>query len=341
MALLFLPEFNLQALNTLAIPALARFYVSVSNDDELREALTFAREQALPLMLLGGGSNIVLRADFPGLVLHLRTKGKQLIAEDSESIWLEVAAGENWHALVAYTLEFHYWGLENLALIPGNVGAAPIQNIGAYGVELKDVFAELKAIEIASGVEVVFTPESCAFSYRDSVFKQQLKDQYVITSVTFKLHKTPKLTLTYPALTDALQHVNPEDIMPLLVSEAVCAIRRSKLPNPEQLPNVGSFFKNPIISRAQFERLKALWPDMIAYPSADNTVKVAAGWLVERAGLRGYSTGSVAVHEHQALVLTNPGRVGGQEIMALAEKIITKIEQLFGITLEQEPRIYP
>lgn len=343
MSLLFLPEFNLQALNTLAVPACARFYVCVNDDTELREALSFARDQSMPLLILGGGSNIVLRDDFPGLVIHLRSAGKRLLAENDEYVWLQVAAGENWHSLVEYTLDLHYWGLENLSLIPGTVGAAPIQNIGAYGVELSDIFAELRALDIDSGVEVTFTAEACEFGYRDSVFKQALKDRYVITSVIFKLHKKPKLKLDYPALIAALEGLGLpiEQVTPLIVSQTVCDIRRSKLPDPNQIPNVGSFFKNPIITRTHFNNLRQEWFDLVGYPVGDDSVKVAAGWLIDRAGLRGYSEGAVSVHAQQALVLTNSGRSKGDVVLRLAEKIISTVEKNYGITLEPEPRIYP
>lgn len=341
MSLLFLPEFNLQALNTLAVPARARTYVSVNDEAELGEALTHAKQHDLSLLILGGGSNIVLREDFPGLVIHIRSKGKTLIAEDNDYVWLQVAAGENWQELVEYTLEFHYWGLENLSLIPGTVGAAPIQNIGAYGVELCDVFAELRAVEIESGLPVTFTADACAFGYRDSVFKQSLKDRYVITSVTFKLRKEPQLKLDYPALGQVFAQVSPHSITPLAVSQAVCDIRRSKLPDPAQIPNVGSFFKNPIISAADFQRLQQKHPDISAFKVNEEEVKVAAGWLIDRAGWRGFSDGPVAVHAQQALVLTNAGRAGGDKVLALANKIRASVQESYGITLEPEPRVYP
>lgn len=340
MPLLFLPEFNLQAVNTLAVPARARFYVKINSDDALREALTFAQQQKLPLLILGGGSNIVLHGDFPGLVIHMHSHGKKLIAEDADFVWLQVAAGENWHSLVEYTLKFHYWGLENLSLIPGTVGAAPIQNIGAYGVELKEVFAELTAIEISSGMVVVFDADTCAFGYRDSIFKQALRDRYVITSVTFRLRKQPRLIIDYPALREALAHIPAESLTPLAVSQAVCAIRRGKLPDPAVLPNAGSFFKNPVITRQHLESLQQTWPDIVVYPVDDQCVKVAAGWLIDQAGWRGYREGAVAVHEQQALVLTNDGRADGGEILMLADKIVASIYKRYGIALELEPRIY-
>lgn len=338
---LFLPHFNLQKFNTLAVPALAQYFVSVKTDDELREALAFARTENLPLLLLGGGSNIVLRADFRGLVIQIKLQGKEVVDENDEFVWLKVAAGENWHQLVEYSLDNALYGLENLSLIPGSVGAAPIQNIGAYGVEIKELVAELSALNIRSGLSVTFTNESCQFGYRDSIFKQSLKDQYVITSVTFRLRKQPQLNLTYPALRAALANIAEEDITPQQVSAAVIDIRQTKLPDPAVIPNVGSFFKNPVISQQQFDALKAEHPAIVSYPAAANQVKLAAGWLIDQAGWRGREVGGAVVHELQALVLTNPLRSSGQAVLALAELIKKSVFEQFGVILEMEPRIYP
>lgn len=338
---LFLPHFNLQKFNTLAVPALAQYFVSVKTDDELREALAFSRTENLPLLLLGGGSNIVLRADFPGLVLQIKSQGKDVVDENDEFVRLKVAAGENWHQLVEYSLDNALYGLENLSLIPGSVGAAPIQNIGAYGVEIKDLIAELSAINIRSGLPVTFTNESCQFGYRDSIFKQSLKDQYVITSVTFRLHKRPHMNLSYPALRAALANIPASELTPAHVSAAVIAIRQSKLPDPLVIPNVGSFFKNPVIEQTQFEVLKVANPEIVSYPAAANQVKLAAGWLIDQAGWRGRVDGGVAVHAQQALVLTNPDNLSGEAVLALATLIQKSVVERFGVMLEIEPRIYP
>lgn len=338
---LFLPHFDLQKFNTLAVPAIADWYVQVGSDQELIQVLSRAREEHWPLLVLGGGSNLVLRGDFPGLVIHQQTLGKTLVQERDDSVWMRVAAGENWHQLVEYSLAQGFYGLENLSLIPGSVGAAPIQNIGAYGVELKDVFAELSAIEIASGLSVNFTAESCQFSYRDSVFKQALKDKYIITSVTFKLSRQPQLVLDYPALREALGAIPADEITPELVSRAVIEIRQSKLPDPDEIPNVGSFFKNPVVSHAQFAVLKAEFPDVVAYPLGTVGVKLAAGWLIERAGWRGRSFAGAKVHSRQALVLTNPEHLPGQAVLELAAAISTDVKAQFGVQLDMEPRIYP
>ncbi|WP_062065610.1 UDP-N-acetylmuramate dehydrogenase [Cellvibrio sp. OA-2007] len=338
---LFLPQFNLQKFNTLAVPALAQYFVSVKSDDELREALAFARTENLPLLLLGGGSNIVLRDDFPGLVVHIKSQGREVVAENDDYVWLKVAAGENWHQLVEYSLDNALYGLENLSLIPGSVGAAPIQNIGAYGVEIKELVAELSALNIRSGLSVTFTNESCRFAYRDSIFKQALKDQYVITSVTFRLHKQPNLNLTYPALGAAFADIVEAEITPQQVSAAVIRIRQSKLPDPAIIPNVGSFFKNPVIAHTQFNNLKARHPDIVAYPVSENQIKLAAGWLIDKAGWRGKEVGGAVVHAQQALVLTNPLKVSGAAVLELAELIKQSVLEQFSVILEMEPRTYP
>lgn len=338
---IFLPHFNLQKFNTLAVPAVAQYFVSVKNDDELREALAFARTENLPLLILGGGSNIVLRDDFPGLVVHIKSQGREVVTEDDEYVWLKVAAGENWHQLVEYSLDNALYGLENLSLIPGSVGAAPIQNIGAYGVEIKELVAELSALNIRSGLLVTFTNESCHFAYRDSIFKQALKDQYVITSVTFRLHKQPRLNLTYPALRAAFADMVESDISPQQVSAAVIHIRQSKLPDPAVIPNVGSFFKNPVIDQAQYDSLRVRYANIVAYPVTDNQIKLAAGWLIDQVGWRGKEVDGAAVHEQQALVLTNPHKSSGVVVLALAELIRQSVFEQFGVMLEMEPRTYP
>lgn len=338
---LYLPHFNLQNHNTLASPVTAQFFVSVSTEPELLEAVKFARERELPLLVLGGGSNIVLRDDFPGLVVQMHLLGRELVGEDNHFVYVKAAAGENWHEFVSYCLDCQYWGLENLSLIPGSVGAAPIQNIGAYGVELESVFSELTALDIASGLSVTFTRDTCQFSYRDSVFKHRLKDKYIITSVTFKLHKVERLVLEYPALQKALIGYAKHDINANLVSEVICAIRTSKLPEPKQIPNVGSFFKNPIVSESCLRNIQQAHPAVVFYPAAAGMVKLAAAWLIDCAGWKGRSECGAAVHSAQALVLTNPERLKGQAVLDLAQQIQQSVFSLFGVHLEMEPRVYP
>lgn len=340
---LFLPEFNLQRFNTLAIAARARFYVVVSHPEEIPEALAFARERKLPILPLGGGSNIVLADDYPGLVMHIQLPGITPVADDDTSVWVRAGAGENWHEFVQHCLLMGYYGLENLALIPGSVGAAPIQNIGAYGVELKDRVTELSAVEIRSGLPVTFTAENCNFAYRDSVFKHAARDKYIITSVTFKLDRQSSPVLEYPSLRQKLPptQAGASCVTPEQVAAAVVAVRQEKLPDPAATPNAGSFFKNPVIGAESFSRLREQHPDIVAYPQADGAVKLAAGWLIDRAGWRGYRQGGVAVHDNQALVITNPGRDSGANVLALAAQIASSVAQQYGVTLEIEPRVYP
>ncbi len=337
--MLVLPDHSLAACNTLAVPATARAYISAATDADVVEVLALAREHNWPLLPLGGGSNIVLVGDFSGAVLHLQSRGIEKVGEDSHHIYVRVAAGENWHQLVQYTLAQGWWGLENLSLIPGSVGAAPIQNIGAYGVELEEVFEELVALDVASGLPVTFSREACEFCYRDSIFKGRLRDRYVITQVTLRLNKQPELRLDYPALQAAAAALDSRELTPQAVSELVCGIRRAKLPDPALVPNVGSFFKNPVVDVARFAELQQAFPEMVAYPQPEG-VKLAAGWLIERAGWRGFEEGGVAVHSQQALVLTNPGRCSGRAVLALAERIVQSVVETFGVTLEMEPRVY-
>ena len=338
--LLFLPKFSLQKFNTLAVPATADFYVSVTNHDEIKEALAFSREHGLAILLLGGGSNIVFENDFRGLVIHLKLRGIQLIQETDDHVWINFAAGENWHQAVGYCLDNGYYGLENLSLIPGSVGAAPIQNIGAYGVEVKDLITELSTIEIASGIEVSFVNESCQFAYRDSIFKQAFKDQYIITSVTFRLSKNAQVNLTYPALIDYFSGEDQARITPEDVSQAVINIRQSKLPDPDVIPNAGSFFKNPIVTKDHYQLLMNQYPHIPAYTYSENQMKLAAAWLIDQAGWKGKALNGVAVHNQQALVLTNPEKMNGCAILNLAKAIQDSVKKQFDVELEIEPRVY-
>ena len=331
---------NLQDFNTLAIPAQARYFASVTSLQALRELLDWTNTKDVPLLVLGGGSNLVLAQDFAGLVLQVNLTGIERVKETADAVYLQVGAGENWHKTVEYSLSEGCWGLENLGLIPGSVGAAPIQNIGAYGLELCERFSHLQAMDISTGELVEFDAEACQFGYRDSVFKRHLRGRYVITSVTLKLLKSPQLRLDYPALRAAVEADSSVSLTPVQVFDAVCKIRRSKLPAPEEVPNAGSFFKNPLVSAASFAELQGRFPDIVGYVVDPQTVKLAAGWLIERSGFKGYCEGRVGVHPHQALVLTNPGRGGGAEVLALAEKVAQAVKSLFGVELEMEPQVY-
>lgn len=331
---------SLQELNTLAVPSVAAHYSRVSSKAELGIALRTAAEQQLPVLILGGGSNVILPPCFPGLVIHMAITGFQVIEEDAQHVWLRVGAGVVWQDLVEFCLSQGYQGLENLSLIPGTVGAAPIQNIGAYGVELNRVFHSLTAVHQQTLREEQFDREACEFSYRDSVFKNRLKDQYVITDVTLKLNKQPQLVVEYAPLKEALAQFAGGDIDARRVSEIVCAIRRSKLPDPGQIPNAGSFFKNPIVPLDQFRLLQRTYPDIAHFPVDETHVKLAAAWLLDEAGWKGHSDDGIGMHSKQALVLTNPGRRSGADIIAYGEKIQSDIKRRFGVDLEREPIAY-
>lgn len=339
MTVAFMPErdVDLQPLNTLGVPVRAQFYCAVTNIQELRQALAWARSQHLPLLILGGGSNMVLPAVVDGLCIHLQLSGIEYRVVDEEWVNVTAAAGENWHAFVQDTLDHQAYGLENLALIPGTVGAAPIQNIGAYGVEVKDFLETVTAINRETGELVGFTNGQCLFDYRDSTFKTVLLDQYVIVSVTFRLRRTPAINIAYQALQDVLAQVAepaPQDVF-----NAVVSIRSSKLPDPDRIANVGSFFKNPRVSAAQYQQLVTRYPNIVAYPEGEYK-KLAAGWLIDQAGWKGYCNQKVGVHKEQALVLVNPTGSASTEILALAEQIQQDIRKKYGVSLEIEPRVY-
>lgn len=334
-------DFDLQPFNTMTIAARAKYFAEATSLDDLRAALDFARENQLPILPLGGGSNIVLTGDFPGLAMHVGLKG---LAFDDHGEYTQItaAAGENWHQLVMHSVAEGLGGLENLALIPGNIGAAPIQNIGAYGVELKDSFHSLTAMEIATGSLVEFSAEECQFGYRDSLFKQDARDRYVICEVRLRLSHSWRPQVSYPALQQyfSAKGVAIESLNPVSIAEAVIAIRNSKLPNPVQIPNAGSFFKNPVVDASQYALLRQQYPELVAYAAGD-AWKLAAGWLIDRAGWRGFERGGVGVHKQQALVLVNPGHCCGSEVVKLAMEIAADVKSKFGVDLEPEPRFYP
>ena len=329
---------ELRHLNTFHVSAKARWFAAVNSNEELQEALVWARDRQQTFMLIGQGSNILFKQDYPGLVIELHTRGISVVADTAEHVEVEAMGGEVWHEFVQWCLARGYCGLENLSLIPGTVGAAPVQNIGAYGAEVKDTLLSLEALEIATGKFRRFSNAECTFAYRNSVFKHELQGQYVICSVRFRLYKQPKLNLEYPALRQALSGMDPAQLTPQAVSDAVCAIRRSKLPDHQRLGNAGSFFWNPHLSAEQFDKLKAQWPSLPGYPDA-NGVKVPAAWLIEQAGWKGYREGDVGVHSEHALVLVNHGQATGAELVALSGKIQDSVQQHFGIRLEPEVRI--
>lgn len=326
---------SLKTFTTFGIDKKAKFFIVVGTVEELKAALTKAKEMQLPALILGGGSNMLLTQDFEGLVIKLEIQGIHLIQEKEDQLLVEVGAGEVWHDLVLHCIEKDWAGLENLSLIPGTVGASPMQNIGAYGVEIKDVFHSLTALHRETLVLETFDAVACKFGYRESVFKNELKNQYVITSVTFALSKTPHFRLDYGAIQDVLLENGVQQPTLKAVSDAVIQIRESKLPNPKDIGNAGSFFKNPSIPSAQFETLKVVHPGLPGYPSTEG-VKVPAGWLIEQAGWKGKRIGEVGVHAKQALVLVNYGAGTGEEIKSLSQQIQAAVLEKFGINLHPE-----
>jgi UDP-N-acetylmuramate dehydrogenase len=333
------PDQSLRAYNTFGIDARARWFCRAQTPGQFAAVLRDPRVAGMPHLVLGGGSNIVLTRDFDGVVLHVALTGKRLVHEDDEAWYVEAAAGENWHAFVAWTLASGFPGLENLALIPGTVGAAPIQNIGAYGLEMAERFDSLRAVELASGETVVLDAAQCRFGYRDSFFKREGRDRFAITAVTFRLPKrwTPRADYADIARAMDSSEAGRGSATPRAIFDAVVAVRRAKLPDPAVLGNAGSFFKNPVVDAAMFEALRAREPQLVSYPQADGRVKLAAGWLIDRCGWKGRAMGAAAVHERQALVLVNRGGATGAAILALARAIQDDVRTRYGVQLEPEP----
>ncbi|GGO85441.1 UDP-N-acetylenolpyruvoylglucosamine reductase [Marinobacterium nitratireducens] len=332
-------DVDLRALNTFGFAARAERFVRAQSLDMLQQAVVLARTEGWPLLLLGGGSNLVLRERIPGLVVQVALKGRAVRVE-GDSVLATVAAGESWHDTVAWSLQQGYFGLENLALIPGTVGAAPMQNIGAYGVELEERFHELRALDIETGEICRFSRADCAFGYRDSLFKSRQPGRYVILDVTFALSCRPEPVLRYRALAEELQRRGIEQPTPQDVFDAVCSVRRSKLPDPALIGNAGSFFKNPVVTAAQYRSLRTAFPDLVAF-EAGQDYKLAAGWLIDRCGWKGHRQGAVGVYPHQALVLVNEGEGCASELLRLADAITDSVRERFGVELEMEPRVYP
>lgn len=329
-------NFSLKEFNTFGIDVTAENFISAGSIDELIEVL---RENE-DVFVLGGGSNMLLTSDLEQTVLHVDLKGKQIIEENENDVLIKCMAGENWHEFVLWSLEQDFGGIENLSLIPGNVGTAPIQNIGAYGVELKDCFVECEALNRETLKIEIFTKDDCKFGYRQSVFKNELKDQYIICSITLKLSKNDhKLHTSYGAISKELSEKGLKNPTIKDVSDAVISIRRSKLPDPKEIGNSGSFFKNPVISKEKFKHLQANFPEIPSYPAENGQIKVPAGWLIEKAGFKGKRIGNYGVHAKQALVLVNYGGASGDDIKALSELIQKTIEKLFGIKLDAEVNI--
>lgn len=329
---------SLKTFNTFGVDVRARLFAEARNDDEVRQALAAAERLGLPLLPVGGGSNLLLTADIDALVLRMASRGLRILKDDGERVLVEAEAGEPWHPFVQWSLEQGLGGLENLSLIPGTVGAAPMQNIGAYGVEIKDVFAGLTALDRQTGELREFALEECAFAYRDSLFKQQ-PGRWLILRVRFALSRKSALHLDYGPVRQRLQAEGVEAPSASDVSRAICAIRSEKLPDPAQLGNAGSFFKNPVVAVDLAERIRAEHADLVSYPAGEGQVKLAAGWLIERAGWKGFRDGDAGVHRLQALVLVNYGAASGAQLLALARRIQADIQARFGVELEIEPNI--
>lgn len=332
-------QVSLKPFNSFGVDVRAQLFAEAHSDDDVREALAYATAHAVPLLVIGGGSNLLLTADIAALVLRMATRGIRVLSDDGSRVVIEAEAGEPWHPFVLHTLALGFSGLENLSLIPGTVGAAPMQNIGAYGVEIKDVFAGLTALDRQTGELRDFSLEECNFAYRDSLFKQQ-PGRWLILRVRFKLERGAQLHLEYGPVRQRLTEQGIEQPTPSDVSRAICSIRSEKLPDPAVLGNAGSFFKNPLVSAAQVAQIKQQHPDVVAYAQADGQMKLAAGWLIERAGWKGFRDGDAGVHKLQALVLVNHGSATGLQLYALAQRIQKDIAERFNVELEMEPNRY-
>ncbi len=329
---------SLKSFNTFGIDVKAKSLVAVKSIDELITVLQ--NNYSENLLILGGGSNMLLTKDVDVNVIHIDIKGIEVVRETEEFVFVKASAGENWHQFVLYTLENNWGGLENLSLIPGNVGTSPIQNIGAYGVELKDLFVSCEAIDVQTLEIENFTAAECEFDYRNSIFKHKVKGKYIITNVVFKLSKVNhKLLTNYGAINEAIKDMGIENPGIRDVSNAVIKIRQQKLPDPKELGNSGSFFKNPVITFEEFEILRAQFPEIPNYIVGKGFVKIPAGWLIDKAGLKGYREGDAGVHKNQALVLVNYGNATGKDILNLAKKVQAEILNTFNISLEPEVNI--
>jgi UDP-N-acetylmuramate dehydrogenase len=330
------PQFDLTDKLTFNVPAKCSFYIEVSSDEELIQALSWGQTNSQPILLLGGGSNMLFHRDFDGLVIQISHKGITVQRDDGRYLDVVVGAGENWHEFVLHTIEKGWGGLENLSLIPGCVGASPMQNIGAYGVEIVDHLKYVEAINLSTGKLNRFSTADCEFGYRDSIFKGREKGKWAITRVAYTLDRQSPLNMSYGAIEEELKNIPSSERTHKDVSDAVIRIRQSKLPDPTILGNAGSFFKNPIINQSDFEKVQANHPQIPNYPQGEGSVKVAAGWLIDSAGWKGHDRGTHGVHNKQALVLVNKGGAKGEDIWTLAEEIIASVQERFGIKLEPE-----
>jgi len=331
--------YPLRQLNTFGLSATARFFAEIYQVNDYINLLQHQSLKNMPKLVLGGGSNILFTHDFNGLVIKNNITGISVLEENTKNVIVRVGAGENWHDFVMFCVQNNWGGVENLALIPGTVGACPIQNIGAYGMEVKDTILSVETIQLDNGKSIVFSNQDCQFGYRDSIFKKEWKNQLLISAVIFKLNKQYQLNLSYGAIRETLAEMQVNAPTLKEVCQAVISIRQSKLPNPAEIGNCGSFFKNPEISISQYEALKVQYPTMVSFPLDNLRVKIAAGWLIEQCGWKGKTVGRAGVYEKQALVLVNKGNATSEEVLALTSQIIASVKATFGITLEPEVNI--
>jgi UDP-N-acetylmuramate dehydrogenase len=333
-------NFSLKTHHTFRIEVNSRYFVEITSIGELEKFLTHPLFKDLPKLILGEGSNVLFSHDFPGVVLKLALKGIEIIKEDAEYVWIQAAAGEIWHDLVLYCIAHDFAGIENLSLIPGTVGAAPMQNIGAYGVELADSFESLTALRIADNQICVFDHIHCQFGYRESLFKKEGKNQYIILSITLKLNKIPSYHVEYGAIQQTLAAMNVKELSIQNISRAIIQIRQHKLPDPKKIGNAGSFFKNPILSSQAFKNIFSEYPEMPYYLDENGSYKIPAAWFIEQCGWKGHRLGDAGVHENHALVLVNYGNSSGSEIKNLAEKIQISVKNKFNVELLPEVNIF-
>ncbi len=334
-----LSNFSLKKYHTFGIDISAQYFTEVNTVATFKELQQNPIYKNNPLFILGGGSNLLFTKNYAGLVIKNNLKGMEVINKNEDYVWLKIAAGENWHSFVLWCVANNYGGVENLSLIPGCVGASPMQNIGAYGVEIKDVCDEVQAIDLQTGEERTFTNTDCQFGYRESVFKHIYKNKYLITAVVFKLNKKPVFNTSYGAIEQELKAMGVEPSIKA-ISDAVINIRSSKLPDPAKIGNAGSFFKNPEVSKQKHDELKQQFPNLVAYSLDNGNYKLAAGWLIEYCGFKGKRIGDAGVHVNQALVLVNYGTAKGEEIYKLSQQILDTVKDTFGVTLEREVNIY-
>jgi UDP-N-acetylmuramate dehydrogenase len=334
-----LKNYSLKKINTFSISVDGKYFARVASMDDLLEVKDFISENNCPFIVLGGGSNVLFLKDYEGLIVRNELRGIKIQKEDENHVYVKAQAGEDWDDFVAWCVKNNFAGLENLSLIPGSIGASPIQNIGAYGVEMKDHFVELEGFHWETGDIQTWKYEDCQFGYRNSIFRNKLKGKVVILSVTFRLDKNPVFKTGYGAIQEEIKQMGVEQLSIEAIRDAVISIRKRKLPDPEEIGNAGSFFKNPVISERQFLSLKNTYPKIVSYHLPDGSHKLAAGWLIDRAAWKGKRIGNAGVHERQALVLVNYGNANGNEIIQLASQIEQSVKDMFGVDLEREVNV--